>query len=311
MAMDIAMRDAAPSSPELLSELYSHRGADRTASGSDDVGSSSSSSTYDSVVDGDRPAPGSRSPWRLPSLLPARKGPDAHTLTPIYTDSAGIEWGPYRLSPDRFQLNYYPPTIPTLSHLYRPDGTVSMEFIPYPAGKQFPWSPIVYRPEPEVLQNLHSLIVGHLRKVGWSARSIVPDQKLFREGMWLWPPLERYRNSLQMPSRMLEGKLLRIPGTRLRRAIKTHKNLFMLKIQTAEGIRHVLATTTNKAHIFTPVYTGREGNSKLWLFYERRWNAFTASSGRSGTAFLGAMFLPKGTESLLLDSGDMKVLLPG
>lgn len=277
---------------------------------SDDASSSNSNDPHWSSVSSSNRHRAGSSTFDLPALRPAVDPGTQLDYIPAYTDSAGIRWGPFPLHPSNFQLEYYRLNEPALAHLYQPDGSVPIRFekpsgIP---GTRLRWVPGVYRPEPEVLRQLRSKIIGTLRTTGWSGKEVHPSNSHFYEGMYLWPPLQRSLSGYKMPTDILEGRIITVPSSRLRRQVRAPPNLFEIKLDTPEGPRYILATSIVKNEMFTAL-SPRDIDSKLWLFYERRQVTVPRRVGKS-TAFLGAMFLPKEAQRVLLESGGMTYFLP-
>ncbi|KAF6767633.1 hypothetical protein PSEUBRA_006160 [Kalmanozyma brasiliensis GHG001] len=241
-----------------------------------------------------------------PSRRPAVASGAKLGHVPTHRDALGVEWGPYPVHASKFQLHFYPLHEPTLADIYQRDQSMPVAFAP-PSRRfasRYPWLPAVYRPEPEVLQRLRSKILGRLHSTGWNAKEVHRNHPGFLQGMYLWPPLENSLSGYQMPKEILENHLLKIPRDRLRRVIKAPPNLYLFTVDSSTGPRSILGTTVVKNEALTPIHGQRRPESVLWLFYERRQPPHRT---RKMTAFLGAMFLPKGAQRTLLGSGDITV----
>ncbi len=101
-----------------------------------------------------------------------------------------------------------------------------------------------------MLKQLRSKIIGTLRTTGWSGKEVHPSNPLFYEGMYLWPPLQRSLSGYKMPTEILEGRIIPIPSSRLRRQVSAPPNLFEIELETPEGARYILATSIVKNDMF-------------------------------------------------------------
>lgn len=250
-----------------------------------------------------------REKFNWPGVLPAlsasqaaeegssRQGPD-HVRS---IDSEGRLLGPFYAPADKyqpFQALPYRLDIPQLSHLYAPDETMPADFAaPGPFGEvKLSIKPLRYRPEPQVLANIHQIIVHHLRERDIKISQVYGASDSLYEGMFLWPPFIPTPSGLQFPAQSLDERYSRIPLQRLRNRIVGTPNVYRLVVPSPEGDRYVMMTTLRPGAYTTLT---QETDSDLWLFYEGRRKI---GAPRNRLALLGVMFLPKSAKDALMAS---------
>ncbi len=129
----------------------------------------------------------------------------------------------------------------------------------------------------------------------------------YSEGVFLLPPLERANDGRwRMPAEVLDPKLAVIPNNRL---IKNpqHPSLYKLDVEVGGSARHILAIPVRQSwHTTLQI---KDVDSSFWFFYESRLTPHKETS-RKSLSFLGAMFLPKATETFLKRSGTLAMFHP-
>lgn len=207
----------------------------------------------------------------------------------------------------------YPLHIEELAHLYATDGSIPADFAEanpsYTSRHRYARiesRPLSYLPEPVLLERIRDKIKNSLNQHGIPLMTAESHRLKYSEGVFLLPPLERANDGRwRMPAGVLDPKLAVIPNNRL---IKNpqHPSLYKLDVEVGGSTRHVLAIPVRQS--WHTVLAFNDVDSSFWFFYESRLT--NEGTSRKSLSFLGAMFLPKATETFLQRSGTMAMFHP-
>ncbi|KAF6767635.1 hypothetical protein PSEUBRA_006164 [Kalmanozyma brasiliensis GHG001] len=243
--------------------------------------------------------------------------PASGPSTPIQPASPiRAEDAPLQLHPYLFQPVAYPTRMPELAHLYT-DSTLPADWTEenqaYTSRYRFSRiesRPLLYRPEPALLEGIGGTIVGDLGSNGVTLKTARTGGARYTEGVFLWPPLHYAENGqLHMPANVLEPRLSDIPNSRIRTKPEAPE-LYSLDVPVEGQVRRVLATRA-QIQSFTTLSRAHRHSSALWLFYESRILHPEEMEPRKTLAFLGAMLLPTQARDVLLATQRFQSYVPG
>lgn len=236
----------------------------------------------------------SRSQFRLPYHLPA-------------FELRGQRWGPYQVGTDRFALQAYPLDLPAFRHLYQGYALRSWKpwnFEHFIANDAFSAAGIRFQPDPSVLLAIRGLIWRSLQTEGIAPRLVSQGETLI-QGDYLWPPVEITRfgsDDLDIVRSLLTQRIRQAIAEQISVHSIGRPRLFHLEVIIGHQVRHILMVPARVPRFFDP--SRSFADSQPWFFFE----GMRATGNR--LAFLGATFLPKDVEWVLLKSQTIQVALP-
>ncbi|CDW97087.1 hypothetical protein [Sporisorium scitamineum] len=132
------------------------------------------------------------------------------------------------------------------------------------------------------------------------------------QGDYLWPPVEivgTRAGALDIPAHMRSQRIRQAISERLGSHSRLNPSLFNLKVQVDGVDRHRLVVPV-RDHKFVHVAQAPEA-SQLWLFFEGVWpNVHYGLSASNRLTFLGATYLRRYAEKVLLEANVAKVAFP-
>ena len=215
--------------------------------------------------------------------------------------------GPYSIGARGFEPKAYPIKISVFQHLYSTGNPASVDFETFlnarasDLGKQLRTHGNAFRPEPQRLLEIQHTIWTSLKAHGRKPHIVSPEADLpLREGEWLWPPTEFTpdQKALQVPEQILQLRYRKSITKRFNSHFLPDPTMYHLTVPTFGANRHILAFPVAAKDYLSHRIPAR--SSQLWFFFEGM------RDGVNKMVFLGASFLPKESERILLQSGTIK-----
>ncbi|SPO26936.1 uncharacterized protein UTRI_10404_B [Ustilago trichophora] len=250
--------------------------------------------------DGTWPWDLTRPPWTL------FREPTVNTRSQYILDSFtlddGRKFGPLWIGSNKFGPQAYPHDIPFLRDSYQGMDMRPANFERYRQFFRQTDKAVLFRPDPDMMHRIQSLITTPLRRFGWEPQA--PGNVLIKQGEFLWPPVKAETDgiSLNMPYNRRQH-LWRAITWRFKAHNPVYPTIFHLTVpDTGMSQRHIMATTVNSYHFteMRPVSI----NSDFWVFFEAV--THPQPPKKALMALIGGMFLPKDALPYLLHDGTLR-----
>ncbi|SJX62653.1 uncharacterized protein SRS1_16551 [Sporisorium reilianum f. sp. reilianum] len=256
------------------------------------------------------------------TVLPVPAGPKAgpnmihpsHYIPAVRQEPGGQMWGPFGVGMPKFTLQAYPLELPLFKHLYQGahlEARTPWDFEEFIIDGKFKAAYVRFQPDPAMLRAIHTAIWDQLFSEGIEPRPVSTSGTAV-QGDFLWPPVEVVRMpaaDLDIPPSIRSQRIRQAISEKMHGHTSSRPRLFHLEVQVQGRIRHVLMVP-GRDYRYVHLWRDQD-SSQLWLFFEGMRPEFFVRKGYSNRlAFLGAMFLPKGAEYVLLQANAVKVAFP-